>query len=68
MISTTNFARTLRQRSTDVEHKLWYHLRDRRFFGYKFRRQKPIGKYVVDFVCAREKLVVEYFSFGIMRC
>ena len=54
-----NLAKDLRHRSTDVELKLWYHLRDRRFNGYKFRRQKPVGKYIVDFVCREAKLIVE---------
>ena len=55
----TNLARDLRQRSTDVELKLWYHLRNRRFYGYKFRRQKRMGKYIADFVCNEEKLIIE---------
>jgi isoleucyl-tRNA synthetase len=53
------FARELRKNSTDVESKLWNLLRDRRFFDYKFRRQVSIGKYIVDFVCWEEKLVIE---------
>jgi very-short-patch-repair endonuclease len=44
---------------TEAERRLWYHLRDRRFLGYKFRRQCPIGPYVVDFVCLSERLVIE---------
>ena len=53
------FARHLRREQTDVERKLWYALRDRRFHGFKFRRQQPIGPYVVDFVCFEAKLVIE---------
>ncbi len=53
------FARQLRREQTDVERKLWYALRDRRFCNYKFRRQQPIGPYVVDFVCFEAKLIVE---------
>jgi len=53
------FARHLRRNQTDVERKLWYALRDRRFAGFKFRRQQPIGPYIVDFVCFEAKLVVE---------
>jgi very-short-patch-repair endonuclease len=38
---------------------LWRHLRDRRLGGFKFRRQRPIDPYVVDFVCLDAKLIVE---------
>ena len=54
-----DFARRLRRDQTDVERKLWYALRDRRHHGFKFRRQQPVGPYVVDFVCFEAKLVVE---------
>ncbi len=53
------FARKLRRTQTDVERKLWYALRGRRFHGFKFRRQQPIGAFIVDFVCFEFKLVVE---------
>ena len=53
------FARELRRNQTDVERKLWYALRDRRFGRFKFRRQQPIGPYIVDFVCFEAKLVIE---------
>jgi very-short-patch-repair endonuclease len=52
-------ARKLRQASTIPEVKLWQYLRDRRFIGLKFRRQLPVGPYVVDFVCLSHKLVIE---------
>ena len=53
-------AKTLRRNLTDAEQKLWYHLRAHRFMGRKFKRQKPpIGRYVVDFVCLEEKLIIE---------
>ncbi len=52
-------ARTLRHRQTDVERLMWYLLRDRRFAGVKFRRQVPIGPFVVDFAAAAPRLVVE---------
>ena len=52
-------ARKLRQTSTIPEVKLWQHLRHRRFEGLKFRRQFPVGSYVVDFVCLSHKLVIE---------
>ena len=53
------FARTLRRNQTDVERKLWYALRGRRFGGFKFRRQQPIGPFIADFVCFESKLVIE---------
>ena len=52
-------ARKLRNNPTDAERVLWHHLRLRQFAGYKFRRQRPIGPYIVDFVCLEKKLVVE---------
>ena len=52
-------ARRLRRAQTDVERKLWRMLRARRFNGAKFRRQVPIGPYVVDFVCPAHRLIVE---------
>jgi very-short-patch-repair endonuclease len=54
-----DLARRLRRDQTDVERKLWYALRGRRFAGFKFRRQQPIGPYVVDFVCFDAGVVVE---------
>lgn len=53
-----NFASILRRKQTDAELKLWYFLRDRRFDGWKFRRQHPIGSYVVDFCCVEKMLVI----------
>ena len=55
----TNVARSLRQRHTDTEKKLWSRLRDRRLDGFKFKRQVPRGRYVVDFLCSEAGLVVE---------
>lgn len=52
-------AKSLRRTMTDAEQKLWYHLRAHRFMGRKFKRQKPLGRYVVDFVCLEEKLIIE---------
>ncbi|HLY06848.1 MAG TPA: DUF559 domain-containing protein [Rhizomicrobium sp.] len=54
-----DLARELRHRQTDLERKLWYILRDRRFHTQKFRRQQPRGPYVVDFVCFERRLVIE---------
>ena len=52
-------ARRLRKQSTEAEKTLWRHLRNRQLAGYKFRRQAPLGKYVVDFLCYEQKLVIE---------
>lgn len=53
------YSRSLRKSSTDLEDRLWYYLRSRRFMGYKFRRQHPISHYIVDFVCLKSKVVIE---------
>ena len=52
-------ARELRQSSTDAERRMWSTLRDRRLLRYKFRRQHPIGPYIVDFACTRHQVVIE---------
>ena len=52
-------AKSLRQNQTDAEQKLWYHLRAHRFMGLKFKRQKPLGHYIVDFICVEQKLIIE---------
>ena len=52
-------ARSLRRNETWAERTVWRWLRDRRFTGYKFRRQQPIGPYVLDFFCAEAKLAIE---------
>ena len=52
-------AQNLRQHSTDDEQALWKRLRNRQLAGCKFRRQVPLGKYIVDFVCFERKVVVE---------
>jgi very-short-patch-repair endonuclease len=52
-------ARWLRQSSTDAERRMWSALRHRRLMKYKFRRQHPIGDFIVDFACTRHSLVIE---------
>src|SRR5579859_5004166 len=52
-------ARHLRKKSTDSEKRLWRLLRDRRFAGFKFRRQYPCGEYYLDFYCTIAQLAVE---------
>jgi len=58
-VSLLDNAKSLRRTMTDAEQKLWYHLRAHRFMGRKFKRQKPLGRYVVDFICLEEKLIIE---------
>jgi very-short-patch-repair endonuclease len=52
-------ARKNRSNPTTAESILWEELRGKRFKGLKFRRQHPIGKYIVDFYCPSECLVIE---------
>ena len=52
-------AQKLRNNPTNAERVLWHHLRLRQFAGYKFRRQRPMGPYIVDFICLEKKLVIE---------
>ena len=52
-------AKKLRQNMSEAETRLWHHLRAGRLNGYKFRRQQPMGNYIVDFVCVTPKLIIE---------
>jgi very-short-patch-repair endonuclease len=52
-------SRELRKNLTDAERNLWNHLRLRQVGGHKFRRQHPIGNYIVDFVCLEKRLIIE---------
>jgi len=52
-------ARELRAEMTDAETKLWWRRRGRQIGGHRFRRQVPIGPYIVDFACLAAKLVIE---------
>ena len=54
-----DFARQLREKSTDAEKRLWRLLRDRRFSEFKFRRQYACDSFFLDFYCATAKLAVE---------
>ena len=56
---STSQARALRRRSTDAENILWRRLRARELAAVKFRRQVPIGPYVVDFVAFEQRLIIE---------
>ncbi|OIQ92402.1 hypothetical protein GALL_256230 [mine drainage metagenome] len=44
---------------TNAETHLWQHLRARQILGFKFRRQHPAGKYILDFACIDAKLAIE---------
>ena len=54
-----SFARELRRNQTDAEKIMWRKLRAKRLQSLKFRRQQPIGKFIVDFVCFEKKLIIE---------
>ncbi len=51
--------RSLRINQTEAERFLWAALRNRRFHEFKFRRQVPLGRYIVDFVCFAPRLILE---------
>ena len=55
----TKRARELRSSLTDAEQRLWHILKRRQIAGVKFRRQQPIGPFIVDFVCFDPRVVVE---------
>ena len=59
LVSAKPRARAMRAEPTDAERKLWYALRDRRMQSLKFRRQAPVGPYIVDFLCVAHRLVIE---------
>ena len=52
-------SRLLRKNQTETEKKLWKYLKSKQLKGLKFRRQQPIGSYIVDFVCFENKLIIE---------
>ncbi len=54
-----NLARQLRKNQTDAEQLLWSKLRSRQLENARFRRQQPIGPYIIDFVCFEKSLVIE---------
>ncbi len=57
-------AKKLRQQQTPHEQKLWRVLRAHRFYDFKFRRQFPIGPYIVDFCSPRQRLIIELDGSG----
>lgn len=52
-------AEALRSQMTEAEQVLWESLRNKRLSGFKFRRQHPVSKYVLDFYCHQAKLAIE---------
>ena len=53
------FAKAMRHQPTDAETALWRRLRAGRLLGFKFKRQQPLGPYILDFVCFEQRLAVE---------
>jgi very-short-patch-repair endonuclease len=54
-----DYARELRNNSTKAERRLWGRLQRRQLGGFKFRRQRPVGPYICDFVCLEASMVIE---------
>jgi very-short-patch-repair endonuclease len=52
-------AREMRREPTEPERRLWQKVRRKQLDGYKFRRQHPIGRFILDFYCHEARLVVE---------
>jgi very-short-patch-repair endonuclease len=59
MSQTRERARQLRKNPTDAERLLWRKLRFWQVGGLKFRRQQPLGRYIVDFICLEKRLIIE---------
>ncbi len=57
--TTLQRARTFRKSMTSPELGLWLGLKNRQLGGFKFRRQHPVGPYILDFYCAEARLAVE---------
>jgi very-short-patch-repair endonuclease len=54
-----DYARELRNNATESERRLWGRLQRRQLGGFKFRRQRPVGPYICDFVCLEASMVIE---------
>jgi len=59
-----NRCRELRQSSTNAEQRLWKFLRNKQLGGFKFRRQHPLGPFILDFYCMEAKLAIELDGSG----
>ena len=58
MKNKTILARNLRKNATIQERRLWNLLKNRQFHNLKFKRQQPIGDYIVDFICKEAKIII----------
>jgi very-short-patch-repair endonuclease len=58
-LANRRFAKTMRQSMAPAEMRLWRRLRKLGIEGCRFRRQTPIGPYIVDFFCPERRLIVE---------
>ncbi len=59
MHDLVRLSRNLRKNQTEAENLIWRHLRRNQLEGLSFRRQHPIGGYIVDFVCLEKGLILE---------
>ena len=59
MSQTLAFAKEMRSDATDAQQRLWFYLRAHRLGSHKFKRQQPLGRYIVDFVCFEAACIVE---------
>ncbi len=57
-------AKKLRKEMTEFETKFWHRIKNRQIFNLKFRRQVPLGDYIVDFICKEEKIIIELDGSG----
>lgn len=60
--STFKNAQFLRNRMTKQEQLIWNKIRDDQIHGQRFRRQHPIGIYILDFFCVKSKLSIEFIE------
>ena len=58
-VSTRDNVRRMRANPTDAEQRLWHRLRRKQIVSARFRRQYPLGRYIVDFVCLPARLIIE---------
>ena len=49
----------MRKTPSPAEARLWAYLRNHQRLGFSFRRQHPVGPYIVDFCCSKAKLIIE---------
>ncbi len=56
---STQSAKNLRKQETDAERLIWSYLRAGKMDGLKFRRQQPVGPYIVDFACLDKNIIIE---------